>query len=284
MIRCFLNILFKPIGCLISLVVTLLIISVIALAIGVWGAGKWGPDVAAKTISVRTDFPTSIGSHDVNLFVGRVKLYNIRIHNSTDFRYPEMFIAKEISISASPTKLIGEKKVIDQIVIDIEKIAVVISEDHQTNVNTFAEALAGEKDKDDDKEKSDDRKEPEAKQEHDYLIRELVFRIGTVTYEDLSRNSPLERDYELNYSRTFKDVSDVTTQVVQPLVRDLGAKGANFLVASVVTSMLEFDTYSEAAEELINTNKDLIDSGSKLIENTGSILDEASRTIKGLFD
>lgn len=278
MIRFFLKLIFKPIGCFISLAFTLLLIAGISLILGIWGAGKWGPGLAARTIESRTGFPTAIGSHDVNLFAGRVDLRDIRIGNSPDFPYPDFIVAPQLSVSASPVQLIGNKKVIDRVVIDISKVAYVVAEDRENNVHAFAEALAGPR------KKPSDRPAPEEKPGHEYLIRELVFRLGTVTYEEFSRRSPLERDYNLNYARTFTNVSDVPTQVIQPIIHDLRNQGVNFLLSSFVTSLLEFDTYAHTAEELIRANRSLIESGTTVINDAGSLIEEAGRTIRGLFE
>ncbi len=275
MIRFFLKLIFKPFGCLLSLLFTLLLVAGICLIIGIWGAGKWGPDIAARTIESRTGFPTTIGSHDVNLFAGRVDLRSVQIGNSSAFPHPEFFEAAELSISASPTQLIGSRKVIDRAVIDISKVTYVVSADRENNVHAFAEALAGPRKK---------PAEPTAEDEPEYLIRELVFRLDTVAYEDFSRRSPLERDYHLNYARTFTNVTDVPNQVIQPIIRDLSNKGVNFLLSSFVVSLLEFDTYTGAAEELIRANRTIIESGTDIIGEGGAILEDAGRRIRSLFE
>src|SRR5690606_8230270 len=106
-----------------------------------------------------TGFPTAIGSHDVNLFSGRVDLRTVRIGNSSAFPYPDFFEAAELSVSTSPTQLIGSRKVFDRVVIDISKVAYVVSADRENNVHTFAEALAGPRKKDADRPSAEEKKE-----------------------------------------------------------------------------------------------------------------------------
>lgn len=71
----------KPIGCLFSLIGSLVVIAIVLVALSLGLVAYFMPQIGAKAITEATGFPTSVGSSSLSLWNQRLSLENIRIDN-----------------------------------------------------------------------------------------------------------------------------------------------------------------------------------------------------------
>lgn len=77
----------RPIGCLFSLVGSIVVIALVLVLLGLWLLSYFMPQIGAKAISEATGFPTSIGDAGFSLWSQKLELNNLRIDNPET--YPE---------------------------------------------------------------------------------------------------------------------------------------------------------------------------------------------------
>lgn len=266
----------KPLGCLFSILVALVLLLIIVGVIVLWAAGRWGPAIAVDAIQTRTGFPTSIESYNVNLFKGVVEIHDLEIKNPDRFPDPDFIDLREFSAYTSLANLRKDPIVIDRLVIDIDTVGFVQSRTDGNNLKAFTEGLAGDK-------KEQDTKAEEGKEPPAYLIKELVIRLNTVKYTNQALPTPIHQEIPIRIDRTFTDVRDIPTQVVQPLIKDFGTAGLNFLSTALLDSMQDFGEYREAAEKLIQENAALIQQGQQQLQQQGQqLLEEGSKAVEEL--
>lgn len=77
----------KPIGCLFSLVGSIVVIALVLVLLGLGLLSHFMPQIGAKAISEASGFPASVGSSSFSIWKQRLELRDIRIDNPDN--YPE---------------------------------------------------------------------------------------------------------------------------------------------------------------------------------------------------
>ncbi len=216
-----LNIIFKPIQWLLSLVIGLVILVVLAVAL----AGFYVPFLAEKYLSHRTDFPTTITRSHLNLFLGEVDLWGLNIENPTRFHEPHLLMLKEFSLHLNPMSLATDTKEIERLVLDIPEMSWVKTATGEVNIDAFMEGFQGTPTQTESDKKTTKTKESASPK---LLIKHLVLRIGTVHKLDYTGGSAKTTDYKVNLDLDLKNVSSVA-DVMLPVTLALSKSGVSFL-------------------------------------------------------
>jgi hypothetical protein len=84
-----------------------------------------------------------------------------------------------------------------------------------------------------------------------FLIKSLTIKIGTVQYCDYSSGSGTPKVYNINYSRTFTDVTNLNALALA-LGKDFAGMGMEFMANMIVSSLTNLNTYVDLANGVLN--------------------------------
>lgn len=177
------------------------------LVVGAWAAGVFLPGVAAREVQARTGYGMEIGSLTINPFSGRIDLRACVLSNPEGWPAPEFVEVRQFVLDVDPRSVLGERRVIDELVLDLGTLGYITDSSQVNNARLFAEKVRPSA------EPPPDKTEP--KQElPPFLIKHLVIKVDRVKVADFSRrlpfrDPPIQRDVQLNLRIERQDVTDL---------------------------------------------------------------------------
>ena len=228
-----LGILLKPFQWVFSLLLTLFILLLLALAL----AGFYVPFLIEKYVSHKTDFPTSISNHHLNVFLGEVDFWNTTIENPARFHEPLLANIGELSCHLKPFSLLTEKAYFERLVLDIRSISWVKTATGEVNIDTFLDSLSPS-DAPSAQSPSSSIKTPLVpyhwKQFH---IDTLIIRIGTLQRIDYTGGVAKASRYNLGINLELHNVESIA-DIMGPLSATLTKAGVVFFTDALLNSLL----------------------------------------------
>ena len=258
----------KPIGCLFSLLFSLVFLVVVVVVGGVMVVDHYAGDIAAGIVKTKTGFDLTYAKQEVNLFKGLVDFQGMKLTNSSHFPVPDFVELNQFKTAVEPRSLFGDRIVVDEVVVDLKNVTIVKTADGAYNAKAFADAL---------KAGVPASQSPAAQQKPGasgssrippFIIKSLTIKIGTIDYCDYSSGSGKPKVYTVNYSRTFTDVTDVKA-LAMALAKDFSGLGMEFMANMIVSSLTDFNTYLDLANNVLNgvgaVGGQLLDTGTSTV-------------------
>ena len=243
----------------------------------------WLPSTVNKLIRKYSGFSSKIEKSACRPLKGRVDLTNFEIENQTpgfsDKRFLSInkFVA-DVDVS-SLTK--GNEAIAEEIIIDINNIAVIKSAGNEYNFQVFANNIKNNISSS-DKKGSKDRDKSDSSKSKKFLIKKLKLALGSVDYVDESSNS--KKTYNINYEHEFTNVNDVDV-IKKQLISDLKKYGLEFVIDYILSSMFNIgnvalDTLSKGKDIALQVTGDVKDA---VVDVAGAATDAVGSAFGKVF-
>jgi len=269
----------KPIGCLFSLLFSLVIL-VVLVAVGcVLVVDHYAADIAGTFLKEKTGFELSYAKQEVTLFGGLVDFQGLRLTNSSEFPVPDFVEFNEFKAAVEPRSLLADRIVVDEVVVDLKNVTIVKKADGTYNAKAFADALKAAIPANQSAAAQQKPGASGSSKVPPFIIKTLTVKIGTVDYCDYSSGSGSPKVYNINYSRTFTDVTDVKT-VATAMAKDFAGFGMTFMADMIVSTLTNFNTYLDLANGVLNGAGQV---GGKVLDVGQGVVNGAAKGAGGLL-
>jgi len=257
----------KPLGCIFKIVGALLVLLVLAGTVGVFLANHYAIPMASEVLKQRTGFTMTASKQDISVLSGAVDLQDFLVLNPDRFTTKEFVDLKEFKMKVEPASLLGKQIVIDELVVNLDSFAVVQSKDGEYNFEALQKGLIGGAGATTASGKAGSAIPP-------FIIKKLTLRIGSAKYFNYKIGDGKPKLYNLNYERTFTDVTQADLAKVEVAIgTDLSAKGFTVFLDILKDKLLDPGEYINAVKGL----------GGAVIKGVGDVSKGVSNTVKGLF-
>lgn len=186
------------------------------------------PVALSRALESRTGFKMAVTSFSANPLTARVAVDGLLLSNPSDvFAVPEFMSVRSIRADLELFSLFSDRIVIEDAVLDVERVTLVTNKEHTSNGVLFGRRLVGEA--------SSDKTEPtpakpsvESPAEtaptvrKEFLIRHMKLRLNKVVLVDASGSSANSKEYAIAFDQEYKDVTSVT-EIAMPIVATLAA-------------------------------------------------------------
>jgi len=270
----------KPIGCLLSLLFSLLILVVLAVVGLVVAVDHYAGEIASTFVKEKTGFELTYASQDVNLFKGLVDFQGLKLTNSSHFPVPDFVDMNEIKTAVEPRSVFGDRIVVDEVVVDLKNVTIVKMADGTYNAKAFADALKAGIPATQSAAAQEKPGASGSSKLPPFIIKSLTIKIATVQYCDYSTGSGKPRVYNINYSRTFTDVTDVKALAME-LAKDFSGYGMEFMADMIVSTLTNFNTYLDLANNVLNGVGQV---GGKVLDVGQGVINGAAKGAGGLIN
>lgn len=269
----------KPIGCLFSLLFSLVIL-VVLLAVGsVLVVDHYAADLAGAIVKEKTGFGLTYATQEVNLFKGQVDFQGLKLTNANAFPVPDFVEFNEFKTAVEPRSLLGDRIVVEEVVVDLKNVTIVKTADGTYNAKAFADALKAAIPA---TQSASAQAKPGASGSSKvppFIIKTLTVKISTVNYCDYSSGSGSPRVYHINYSRTFTDVTDIKS-VAMAMAQDFAGFGMTFMADMIVSTLTNFNTYLDLANDIFKGAGQI---GGKVLDVGQGVINGAAKGAGGLL-
>jgi hypothetical protein len=203
----------KPLGCLLSLLVGLLLLVVMIGVVGVLLADHFVVDIATHELQQRTGFGVTVGQQEVGLVHGLVDVHDIQITNPSRFASPDFLKLNELKLKLDPGSLRGPRLLVDEVVVDLDSLAIVQDKDGEFNFEAIQKALTsapvtapavGPK--------TTDATTPP------FTIKQLTIRLKTTEFFDFQSGDGQPKTITVNYEQTFNNVTEANLLQVEATI------------------------------------------------------------------
>ena len=212
----------------------------------------WLPSTVNKLIRKYSGFSSKIEKSACRPLKGRVDLTNFEIENQTPGFSDKRFLSiNKFVADVDVSSLIkGNEAIAEEIIIDINNIAVIKSAGNEYNFQVFANNIKNNTTSS-DKKGSKDRDKSDSSKSKKFLIKKLKLALGSVDYVDESSNS--KKTYNINYEHEFTNVNDIDI-IKKQLISDLKKYGLEFVIDYILSSMFNI---GNAALDTLSKGKDI---------------------------
>ena len=243
-----------------------LILAVCVTGLIIWTAPKTMPKLIDEYLERKTGFTSSIDNLELKAMGGKLSMQGVTIYNPDSYEENIFFIADDIVFDVQPSTLIKDQIIADEVVIDLNNINIVRNKSNSINVVEFGRSFKSKKKSRSSTDETGQIQTPpkaeKIKKKRSYLIKILTIKIKTATLHGFSESS---KTLNLNYSKTFTDVTDINT-VISNLKSEFKALGVNMVIQ---------DLANKATDGTLNNTP--------FKEKIDNKIDKASKGIKKLF-
>jgi uncharacterized protein involved in outer membrane biogenesis len=265
----------KPLGCLFSLIFSLLVLVVIVVVGAVVVIDHFAVPGVAALVKEKTGFTMTVGKQDVNLFAGSIDLQGLTITNSSRFAVPGFVDLNEFALQVSLKSLLSDRIDVGTVLVDLKDVTIVKAADGSYNAKVFADALKAAIPASQSTSAQEKPGASGSSKVPPFIIHSLTIKIGTVQYCDYSSGSGTPKVYTVNYSRTFTDVTNLNALALA-LGKDFTGMGMEFMANMIVSSLTNLNTYLDLANGVLNgagqAGTQLLNVGQGAAKGTGDLL------------
>lgn len=209
----------------------LLLIVVVVLLLGKNFLIKYG---AAAFVKVKSGMTLNMDYFKLRLLSSKVDIKGLNLYNSKQFENSRMISIPEIIVNLSVPKLFRNELYLKELRFNMEEFTVVKNKDGKINFQDFA-AFKGE-----GKKEKAPKKEKGKKEKAGFYIESFDLNIGKVVFKNYSGGGePSVQEFEVNISKSYKDIDNVTSLasliVVEALARTTIAKLASLDLSDMKT-------------------------------------------------
>lgn len=268
----------KNIKSLTTFLITGLVVLFFLGAIALWIGGLYVPRYVKNQVAKNTEFRLEIHSSHVNFLYGLVDFRDIVLTNPPRFEDKELAIVKQLKVDVemSPRLIWNRdisKIVVQEMILDVENLQLVINKAGENNVLLFGKEIW------EHAQKSQKQTPPlkgaavpsQSSGVKMPFITYLKVRLGTLNYKDYSSGTPVIKQFQLNYTWEFHNISDIR-QAVEAITNDLKRLGASI--------------FAEALFKLVNEQLlgSLGISGQDMIKGADEATKVLNQGVKGIVD
>ncbi len=214
----------KPIGCLFSLLWSLLVLGLLLIAL-VWGGIAWvGPKWLANHIEKRTGFPTTVDAVRVGIWKAGLEIEDVRIMNPSGYPDAVFLHIREARLSSPWSQIGKEQEVWELLSVSLDQISYVAIPRQGGNLERFLNQW----------EKGGwpwwFPWKPDGRWSG---YRNLSVNLRSVVYEDHEQQPPLMRKLRVNYSRELEAGPDTDAAWIA-VWQDWKAAGLDFVADPLI--------------------------------------------------
>ncbi|MBW8781351.1 MAG: hypothetical protein JF599_05620 [Verrucomicrobia bacterium] len=181
------------------------------------------PGLLTSALERRTGFPAKVVSFYANPFKGDIDLLGLTLMNPAGFS-PRPFVeVRQFNAKTDTASFFGDRPVIDEAFIDVERVTVVTNADGSNNVDLIYKRLAPLAENTNAKGKPV-AAAPVAPEPLRFYIRRLEIRFDEIVLVDLRGPRPVERTVHLRFHHTYQDVTS-TSQFASETLPGLAVVG-----------------------------------------------------------
>lgn len=115
----------RPIGCLFSLVGSIVVIALVLVLAGLGLIAHFMPQMTARAITEATGFPTSVGSSSLSLWHQRLELKDIRINNPDNYPEDDFLLVRRLALGIDRKNSDTGRYVFNEVTLDIDTLTLV---------------------------------------------------------------------------------------------------------------------------------------------------------------
>jgi hypothetical protein len=229
-------------GALLKLMIFLIICTAIVVAAWIY----FLPPILTSTLEKRTGFSVKVDKLSIDPFRNRVQFSGLVIKNPPSFGRSEFVEVRSFRANAQLDTFFTDRLVIDDGEIDVARVALIRNSEGTLNAALFSERLLNaRKPKGKPKPPADPKApttpgkapaptpppppakpiDPNAPQKS-FLIKRLVVRFEKMLVEDHVGQTPVSREYTLNFAHTYENVINPEQFTVGPFMKGFTAVGS----------------------------------------------------------
>ncbi len=237
----------KPLGCIFSLIIGFFLLVIVCGVVGVIVADHFAVGIAGKILQERSGFTMSVAKQDISILSGAVDLQGLKIENPDRFAAKDFVSLNEVKAKVEVMPLLKKQIVVDEIVVDLDCLSVVENKDGEYNFVALQKSLMPPK----TGTEATAANKAAGPSIPPFTIKKLTIRVHTAKYFDFASGDGKPRVYNLNYDKTFTDVTDQNLFAVEKQVgEDLAAQGFNVFLDVLTSKMLNY--VGDAAGAVMN--------------------------------
>lgn len=257
----------KPIGCVLSIIVGFFLMVLVLGVVTIVVVDYFAVDIAAHELHQRSGFTMTVEKQDIGLLSGSADLQGLKVENPDRFAAKDFVRFNELKAKVEVSPLLKKQIIIDEIVVDLDTLAVVQNKDGEYNFAALQNSLLGGAAAAD--KKSSSMAIPP------FTIKKLTLKIHQAKYFNFKTGDGKPKLYDLNYERTFNDVTEKNlTSVEVAIGTDLSGKGFSIFLDVLKDKILDPDTYLNAVKGV----------GGLVGDAAGAVLNGVGNAAKGVGD
>ncbi len=186
------------------------------------------PEFVLRQIRTRTGFAATVASLSCNPFTGRLTIRGLVLTNPPGYSTGDFVQLREFRADGDLLSLFSERVVLDELVLDVRRLALVRRADGLSNAELFEENLGlitkaapgtratlGE---------STSRNAPPPPPPRKFLIRKLALRFDQLLIADDSPTKPALQEYKLAVDQHYENVTEAKQVLVPEVLRRVAAE------------------------------------------------------------
>ena len=224
--------------------------------------------VIGTTLSNTAHVPVSIGSTDLNLFKGSVRIKNLRLSNPKGYSEKWMAEVPEIFVDLDPTVLAKGQIHAQEIRVFVSSFSVIKNKEGKLNIQALKSEVSGG-------DKEGKAKHPvRSAQSPGLKIDKLYLTLGKVFYRDYSHQGPTPEVQEFDLgiqNRLYKNI-DNPSAVVSLIVLEAVTRTAISRLANLDLSFFKEKAQGVLSEGLVG-----------IVQEGGSTLGDTAKSLLNWF-
>ena len=252
------------------------------VVVGALGALAWMlllPEYLTQQIQSRTGFDATVSSLSCNPFTGRLAIRGLVLTNPASFATGDFLQLREFRAVGDVWSLVSDRISLDELTLDLRRIALVRRADGRSNAELFAQNLGfapapaaapavGPSPTAPAAPATSNAAPSPAKS---FRIRRLAIRVDQLVLADYSGAAPGVKQYDLAVDQHYEDVTEPKQILVPEVLRRVAAENLGPLLAGLVPGDL--------GRVLGDSARSAARSGEALIKDAGS---QATDLLHGL--
>ncbi len=255
----------KPIGCVLSLIFGLFLMVLVFGIVTIVVVDYFAMDIASHELRQRSGFVMTVEKQDIGVLSGSADVQGLKIENPDRFAAKDFVRFNQLKAKVEVSPLFKRQIVVDEIVVDLDALAVVQNKDGEYNFAALQNSLLG----------GSSEKKSSAMAIPPFTIKKLTLKIHQAKYFNFKTGDGKPKLYDLNYERTFNDVTEKNlTSVEVAIGTDLSSKGFSVFLDVLKDKILDPDTYLDAVKGV----------GGLVGDAAGAVLNGVGSAAKGVGD
>jgi len=200
---------------LFNLLVLIFLFFLCIVGLTIWVAPKIAPKLIDTWIEGRTGFSTSIQKIDLKLFSGTLNFENITLINPPYYQNKNFLQIKQILIKTQLFSLWRPQRVLDELVINIDKLTLVRTPENSINILEFANNFR----KHSSSSTNDSQYDSQSNSQSKYLIKRLSIQLNSLQIVGFPQPEDTQ-NFTLNYAQEFTDVTNFE-ELIQSFITEI---------------------------------------------------------------
>ncbi|MDR1458332.1 MAG: hypothetical protein LBI37_02270, partial [Puniceicoccales bacterium] len=193
----------------------------------------WLPNAIKIYSTYRLGFPIIVKKSRCNIFKGIIDFRDLTIQNPKNrFAYIDLANFDSIYGKFSPIQIVKKSMIIDNITLNIRELWISRHPISISNMEIFIDKLT----KSNDEKIAKINEANEEKYSCNFVAQTVIIRIKTINFLNFSKGKKDNKEFNINYSKKFHNVSS-WEEIVKQIQSDFYAYGGGYLISSFLSSM-----------------------------------------------